>query len=145
MIDYFRNLIVKDFWLKLFSLALAFLVWKFVNEAVKRQIPPARAPEPVTQPLERRTFLRLPVIVMSSASDVRSFRVNPSEVEVTILGDPKLIEAVLAKEIHPMVDVTGVETARDLRKRIDVATPPGITHVRVHPPEVEIIYPVRQP
>jgi YbbR domain-containing protein len=82
---------------------------------------------------------------MSSASDVRSFRVNPSEVEVTILGDPKLIEAVLAKEIHPMVDVTGVETARDLRKRIDVATPPGITHVRVHPPEVEIIYPVRQP
>lgn len=145
MIDFLRNLVFKDFWLKLFSLALAILVWKFVNEAVKKQVPPPRAPDAIIQPLERRTFLRLPVVVMSSAADVRSFRVDPSEVEVTIQGDPKLIENVVAKEIHPMVDLTGVESARDLRKRIDVATPPGITHVRVNPPEVEIIFPTRQP
>jgi len=145
MIDFLRNLVVKDFWLKLFSVALAVLVWKFVNEAVKKQVPPARASEVLTQPLQRQTFLRLPVVVMSSASDVRSLRVDPSEVAVTIQGDPALVEKVLAKEIHPMVDLTGVETARELRKRIDVATPPGITYVRVDPPDVEIIFPTRQP
>jgi len=144
MIDSLRNLVVKDFWLKLFSLALAVLVWKFVNEAVKKQLPPARATEAL-QPLQRQTFLRLPVVVMSSASDVRSLRVDPSEVAVTIQGDPDLVEKVLARDIHPMVDLTGVESARDLRKRIDVATPPGITYVRVDPPEVEIIFPTRQP
>ena len=50
MIDFLRNLVVKDFWLKLFSLALAVLVWKFVNEAVKKQVPPARATEVLAQP-----------------------------------------------------------------------------------------------
>jgi len=145
MIDFLRNLVFKDFWLKLFSLALAILVWKFVNEAVKKQVPPARAPESMIQPLQRQTFLRLPVVVMSSASDVRSFRVDPSEVAVTVQGDPNLVEKLLAKEIHPIVDLTGIESARDLRKRIDVVTPSGISYVRVDPPEVEIIFPTRQP
>jgi hypothetical protein len=145
MIDFLRNLVFKDFWLKLFSLALAILVWKFVNEAVKKQVPPARAPESMIQPLQRQTFLRLPVVVMSSASDVRSFRVDTSEVAVTVQGDPALVEKLLAKEIHPIVDLTGIESARDLRKRIDVVTPSGISYVRVDPPEVEIIFPTRQP
>jgi hypothetical protein len=145
MIDFLRNLVMKDFWLKLFSLALAVLVWNFVNAAVKKQVPPARAPESIIQPLQRQTFLRLPVVVMSSASDVRSFRVDPSEVAVTVQGDPNLVEKLLAKEIHPIVDLTGIESARDLRKRIDVVTPSGISYVRVDPPEVEIIFPTRQP
>jgi len=145
MIDYLRNLILKDFWLKLFSLALAVLVWKFVNEAVKKKVPPARGPEAVIQPLHRQTFHRLPVVVMSSAADVRSFRVDPSEVAVTIQGEPDLVDKVQPKEIHPLVDLTGIESASDLRKRIDVATPAGITLLRVDPPEVEIIFPTRQP
>jgi len=82
---------------------------------------------------------------MSSAADVRSFRVDPSEVSVTIQGEPDLVDKVQPKEIHPLVDLTGIESASDLRKRIDVATPAGITLVRVDPPEVEIIFPTRQP
>jgi len=144
MIAYLRDLIIKDFWLKLFSLALAFLVWKFVDAAVKKENQSVPNPIQSARPIDRRTFLHLPVVVISSASDVRTFRVNPSEVEVAIQGDPKLMEAVQARDIRPMVDLTGVESARNLRKRIDVATPPGITYVRVNPKEVEIIFPPRQ-
>jgi hypothetical protein len=39
------------------------------------------------------------------------------------------------------VDLTGVEAARGLRKRIEITTPAGITLVRVVPEEVEVIVP----
>jgi len=36
--------------------------------------------------------------------------------------------------------LTGIKAA-ELRKRIEVSTPAGVTHVRVAPQEVEIIFP----
>ena len=57
MISFLRHLVVKDFWLKLFSFALAFLVWKFVDAAVKKQVYPPRPLEAAIQPIDRQTFL----------------------------------------------------------------------------------------
>ena len=42
-----RESIVKDFWLKLFSLALAVLIWATVKFALQNQPPtPAQSPSP---------------------------------------------------------------------------------------------------
>ena len=42
-----RESIVKDFWLKLFSLALAVLIWATVKFALKNQPPvPSQSPPP---------------------------------------------------------------------------------------------------
>jgi hypothetical protein len=40
-----------------------------------------------------------------------------------------------------LVDLTGIGAAHDLRKRIEVSAPAGVTHVRVYPEEVQIIFP----
>ena len=40
-----------------------------------------------------------------------------------------------------MVDLTGVGTARELRKRIEVSLPAGVTCMRVAPEEVQVIFP----
>jgi YbbR domain-containing protein len=139
MIAFLRHLIFDDFWLKLFSLALAVLIWITVSLAIQKEVSPVAALA-LTNP-ERRTFSNLPVVVMSSASDVRSFKVNPNEVEVTVEGDAKRLQSLQPKDIRVIVDLTGIESARDLTKRIEVSTPAGVTHVLVAPQEVHIIIP----
>lgn len=137
MIAYLRTIVLRDFWLKLFSLGLAGLIWFTVNMMRGRNTP---VPSLSLSPTERMTFSDLPVLVMSSAEDVRNFRVHPKTIEVTVQGERNALQALKAKDIHAMVDLTGI-AAHDLRKRIEVSTPAGVTHVKVDPEEVQVIFP----
>ena len=131
MITFLRNLVLEDFWLKLFSLVLAVLIWLTVTFASQKDVRDRSA----------RVLEDLPVTILASAEDVRNFKVSPSEVEVTVQGDPKTLQNLQSKDIRAMVDLTGVEAARDLRKRIEVSVPAGVTHLRVAPEEVQVIFP----
>ena len=143
MIAIFRKLIVQDFWLKFFSLMLAVLIWVTVSFVIQKEASPAT---PLTVLNEMRAFPNLPVVVMSSAADVRNFKVAPQQVEVTVQGDAGVLQKLQSADIRVLVDLTGIETAADLRKRVEVSTPAGISLVRVDPQEVNIIYPsVRNP
>ncbi len=134
-----KDLVFKDLWLKLFSLALAALIWFTVNIAIQNQLTPSAA-IPLTR-TEHRTFANLPVLVVSSAQDSRSASVNPKEVEVTVEGDAKILRSLYNRDIRVFVDLTGIEAAHDLRKRVEVSTPAGVTHVTADPPEVQVIFP----
>src|SRR5881628_2504204 len=137
MISFFRQLVFEDFWLKLFSLVLAILIWFTISLAIQKEVSPV--PTPI-QPTMERTFFNLPVLTMSSAEDVRNFRVTPKEVEVTVQGEAKLLQSLSFKDVRVMVDLTGIE-AGHVRRRVQVSTPAGVTHVHVSPQEVEVIFP----
>lgn len=138
MIDFLRKLFFHDIWLKLFSLTLAVLIYLTVSFAIQREVSPVT---PLAMPPSERVFYSVPVLVMSSAEDVREFRVNPKEVEVTVQGDGRALKTLQAKDIRPIVDLTGIQTARYLQKTIEVATPAGVTHSRVSPAEVQVVFP----
>ena len=138
MIKFLRHIFIEDFLLKLFSLVLALLFWLTVSFAIHQK---EASPSPaLTLNPEVHTFFNLPVVVMSSASDARNFKVSPSTVEVTVRGDAKTLANLQSKDIRAIVDLTGIEAARAL-KRIEVSTPAGVTHVRVVPEEVQVIVP----
>ena len=140
MIAFLRRLIFHDFWLKLFCVALAVLTWLVLHFAALDK----RGPQGIALlHLEQTTFPSIPVLVVSSAEDVRSVRVNPKEVAVTVQGDAKTISSVQARDIRVLVDLTGIQAAHDLKKRIEVSTPAGVTHVRVDPEEVQVVFPPR--
>jgi len=141
MITFLRELVFKDFWLKLFSFALAILIWLTVTFAIHKEGMP---PIPLAAPVVDRTLFNLPVLVVSAAADVRQFRVRPNEVEVTVQGDSKTLDTLQSRDIRAMVDLTGIEAAGgNLRKRIEVSTPPGVTHVKVVPADVEVVFPAK--
>jgi YbbR domain-containing protein len=140
MINFLRNLLLRDLWLKLFSLALAVLIWLTVTFAQSGGGQNFFANHAVPE----QTYYNIPVLVMSSAADVRSFKVNPSTVAVTVQGEEKLLQRLQSRDIRALVDLTGIESARGLRKRIEVTTPPGITFVQVVPNEVEVIVPLKR-
>ncbi len=134
-----KNLVLKDFWLKLFSIVLATLIWFTINIAIQNQVSPAAA-----LPLgrtEQRTFSNLPVVILSSASDNRTVNVNPKEVEVTVEGDPKVLRSLYNPDLRVLVDLTGIEAAHDMRKRVEVSAPAGVIHWKVDPPEVQVVFP----
>jgi YbbR domain-containing protein len=137
MINLLRNLLLRDFWLKLFSLALAVLIWLTVSFAIRKEVSPVTVL--AATHTEERTYYNIPVKVMSSASDVRTFKVNPTEVRITVRGEPRLLEGLQPDDIRAVVDLTGIESARALSKRIEVTTPAGITFVQVFPDQVEVI------
>lgn len=125
-----RDLFIKDFWLKLFSLAVAVLVWLTVSLAIKQESAGGA-----------RTFSRLPVRVVSSAADVHEFKTQPEHVDVEVRAAPNILSKLTENDIQATVNLTNVESASGLLMRVEVATPAGVTFVRVIPSHVEIIPP----
>jgi YbbR domain-containing protein len=137
---FMRDAITKDFGWKLFSLALAVIIWLTVK-AVSTENP--RDAYPLGD-WGTRSFTNLPVLVVSAAADVRELKVRPDNVEVTVRGRPEIMTALQQQEIHVLVDLTDIESARGMRKRINASAPPGVTIIRVEPSEVDVVIPVKK-
>jgi len=133
MIALLRHLVFEDFWLKLLSLALAVMIWLTVTFVSHKEAG-----------TESHVFSNLPVTVLASAEDVHNFRVSPVQVEVAVQGDPRTLQSLQSKDIRATVDLTGVTTARDLRKPIHVSVPAGVTFSRVTPEEVQVVFPPKR-
>lgn len=134
-----RNLVLQDFWLKLFSLGLAILIWYIVSDlAYRKESSPVQG---MVSAAPEKSFPKIPVSVMSSASDVRNFTVSPDQVIVTVRGEAARLQELRSQDIRALVDLSGIEAASGLRKRIEVTTPPGITLVSVTPAEVDVLVP----
>jgi YbbR domain-containing protein len=131
-----REWVTKDFGWKLFSLFLALAIWLTVHKIYEE---PKTASGLAVGDTE--TFSTLTVLVVSTASDVRDFRVAPATVAVKVCGPPEVMADLQENQIHAVVDLTDIPSARDLRRRVDVSTPPGVTLVSVDPPKVGVIVP----
>ena len=139
MIKFLRHLVVDDFRLKLFSLALALLFWITVSFAIQQKEALPFPTLPMT-PAVRATF-NLPVAVISSASDARNLKAVPNQADVIVQYDPQGIQPLQSKDLRALVDVTGSDTARGLRRRVEVSLPAGVTLVSVSPQEVQVVPP----
>jgi hypothetical protein len=135
-----RDWFIKDLGWKLFSLILAVAIWltvhKILEESVPQPVVPPLPPSPITM-----TFTNLPVLIVSAAADVREFHVTPSAVTVSVSGRREIMAALLADQVHALVDLTDIETARDLRRRVDISMPAGVALVNVNPAEVNVVIP----
>ncbi len=124
-----RDILFKNFGWKLLSVALAFAIWLTVKTT--------SAEEGQTE----RVFLALPLQIVSGTADVRTFRMEPTTVTVTLKGRPEIINRLNEREIHCLADVTSADLTQNFRRHVDVAVPSGITVVHVEPAEVQITPP----
>ena len=139
MIPFLENLILKDFWLKLFSFALAGLIWFTVNIAIKNDISPVTSLS--LAPTEQLMLRDLPIVVLSSADQIRGFNISPKTADVTLQGDSISLRNLRKQDIRVLVDLSDPASLHDSRRKIEVSTPAGLSHVRVDPQEVQISTP----
>lgn len=131
-----RDLFLKDLGWKIFSLFLALAIWLTVHRIL------LESPEPVAPAgTSSLTYGTLPVLIVATSSDVHLYRVAPNTVSVTVRGAPDTIAILQANQIRATVDLTGFNPAGDLKERVNVSMPPGITLVSVEPQKVGVIIP----
>jgi hypothetical protein len=147
-----RTFIEHNYWLKLFSLLLATLIWFIIRplaiqtgkrpEAIQLQQPGTFLP---ATGIVEGSFSRLPVMVLSSAADPRSFRIEPPEVSIEVSGPKDLMKDLTARDIQVLVDLTDLLVTRPpgqltnaFARKLTVNTPPGVNLVRVEPSAVRI-------
>ena len=135
-----REIVTKDTGWKAFSVLLAFIIWITVK-SVSTGMPTG---EDALSTWVTQSFNDLPVLVVSAAADVREFKVSPETVDIKIRARPEVISKLQQKDIHASVDLTDIEAARDLRKRVDVSTPTGVIVVSVSPPDLEVVVPPKK-
>jgi YbbR domain-containing protein len=131
-----RDWVTKDFGWKLFSLFLAVAIWLTVHKIYEEPGAVSGLAGASTV-----TFGNLPVCVVSTAADVRGFRVAPLTVKVTVSGSAEDMARLQADQVHAVVNLTDIGPDRDLHVPVDVSTPPGVTLVSVDPPKVGVIVP----
>ena len=130
-----RDLFIKDWGWKLFSLLLAVGIWLTVHKIEEPKNSEATAAgSPVT-------YHNLTVSIVSRTADAHLYRAIPNTVSVTVSGPPEVIAVLQANEIRATVDLTENDSVRDLKWRVDVSVPPGVKLVSIDPPRVGVIIP----
>ena len=131
-----RDLFTKDLGWKIFSLFLATVLWLLANRILQESAAPLtpNSSSPVT-------YDKLPVLIVAAASDVHLYRFVPSTVSVTVNGSPDAIAVLQANQIRATVDLTDIGPGNELKRRVDVSVPQGITLINVDPPKVGVIIP----
>jgi len=136
-----RERFINDLGWKLFSVFLALAIWLTVHKILEESAPPpVIVPPPLPTPVAT-TFTNLPVLIVSAAADVREFHVTPNTVTVTVSGQSEIMAALQATQVHALVDLTDIEAARNLHRRVDISMPTGVALVTVDPAEVSVVIP----
>ena len=129
------QLIRHNFWLKLFSLLLAVLVW-FAVYVVRQGNDVTRTF--VTSP-DTETFYDVAVFVMKQPGDERLFEVSPPSVDVKLTGESAVLRDLTRDDIKVYVDLTARRRRHVLRtEKVRVDLPPNVTLVQILPLAVEI-------
>jgi YbbR domain-containing protein len=137
--NFFSNLrawLVYDFGWKIFSILLAVAIWLTVHKVLLQTALPV-----VNTGGSTLTYGNLPVLVVATAADVHLYRIVPETVKVTVSGSPEVIGKLQANQIRATVDLTGIDSAKELKRAVDVSVPAGATVVSVEPARVGVIVP----
>ncbi len=129
-----RDAILQNFWLKLFSLVLATMIWFAIFGAQNNLRSDRPALGAVTRKLER-----VPITVLQSAADFRAFRVEPNTIDVTVRGPIAEVQALTPRQLEVFINLTDVHDSAGLTKKILVHSPPGIAVVEVSHTEARLL------
>lgn len=134
-----RDLFIKDFGWKLFSLILAGFIWLTVNRIITEPKPGAAS---TGNSLVTVTYDNVPVSIVATAQNTQGYDINSNMVSVAVTGPPKLMDVLQANQIHAMVDLsTFDDKTKNLARRVDVSVPRGITVVDIVPAELMVVPP----
>jgi YbbR domain-containing protein len=130
-----RDYILNNFSWKLLSLLLAALTWLAINTAFKKEESLQRSPVVSTN---KRSFLDVPVTLLTASSNTNRFRTTPQTVAVEVGGTAIELPMLQAKDIQAFVDVTDAGDEKQFRKVIQIQLPREYSVVSVNPTNASV-------
>ena len=135
---YIHRNISNNYWLKLFSLVLATLIWFVISSNFRSAETPFKL-----APLNTggtRDFRR-PVVVMMPARNVQPFQVDPAEVTVKVMGDQSVLNKLREDDIEVYVNLINAQNPHG-SFRVDVGHPRDVTVQQTWPAHVYVKAPM---
>jgi YbbR domain-containing protein len=126
--------VLHNFWLKIFSLGLATMIWVTVKHGISRDFA-------LTNPTMNQTSrqrMKLPVCVIAQPGDGRVFKISPKEIIATIDGEEPILRRMSAKEIKIYVDLTDLRATGVTNGELRADAPKDVTIVDLNPAAVSI-------
>lgn len=126
--------LLHNFWLKIFSLGLAIMIWVTIHIGITRDF--SLTNPNLTHP--SRQFVTLPISVITQPGDGRVYKITPKEVTATIDGEDPVLRRMSAKEIKVYVDLTDAKSAAATNAELRADAPRDVTVVGLVPSVVSI-------
>ena len=121
-----RDLVFKNFRVKLASLLSATLLWFTIHLTM-----------PHGAEIVNRVFAGLPIKILVAPDDSHEFRIEPWTVQIELRGDANVIRALREEQVEVFVKLADTDCgAKQVRRRIQVHPPEGTRLVSVDPEEV---------
>ena len=130
----FRDYILNHLGWKLLSVISAVLIWWAIHSNIDESFKLSDSRTFAT----RTASHTIEVTVMMKATDMRRFAVTPKEVEVTVRGEPGVLNNLKLSEVLALVNLIDVKDETNFRKRVNVRTPTNVIPIRVVPEEVTV-------
>jgi hypothetical protein len=123
-----RDLILHNFWLKLFSVALATVMWLAIYNSIHTE----------QNQLLTADYIRVPVSVQTPPGDARVFRVVPDEVVVVVLAKNAALLQASRKSVRVLLDLSHFNSRESTTEELRTEAPPGISVLETIPSTVEV-------
>jgi hypothetical protein len=128
------SIILRNFWLKFFSIGLATVIWLAIHYGIRDEIPLSLS----IKKLLAQKDIRIPVSTVLGPDEWRTFKITPAEVLVTTVGDQKALENATAKTIKVYVDLTKFAGPASASEDVHVDVPPSIDVLEISPATVAV-------
>jgi hypothetical protein len=120
-----RQDILHNFWLKLFSAALATVIWLAIHYSILNQSLTSE-------------YIRVPVSVKTYPGDKRVFHISPDEVVVTAVGEDTALLRATRKDIRVNLDLTNFRDKESPAEPLTTEAPPDIRVLAISPTAVAV-------
>ena len=119
------DLILRNFWLELFSVALAAVIWLGIHYGIRNELSISQL---------NINNITVPVAIFAPAGDSRVFKITPNEVVVFAVGD----KAALRKGIRVYVDLRRFRSRQSAAEELHAEAPPEINVLAISPSTVAV-------
>ena len=129
------NIFLRNFWLKFFSIALATVIWLGIHYGLRNEF---SINQLNINTLLAHEYVRVPVAIVVAPGDPRVFKINPSEVVVTVVGEETALRKAAQKSIKVNVDLTNFRARRSPAEELHAEVPPSINVLDISPMTVAV-------
>jgi YbbR domain-containing protein len=130
-----QDLILRNFWLKFFSVALATVIWLSIHYGIQNESPMRGLS---INHLLAQEYIRVPVTIVTPPGDSRVFSVTPNEVVVVAMGDEPALRRAANKNFKVTLDLTDFHSKEPTSMELQSEAPADVTVEEISPSTVTV-------
>ena len=132
----FRHLVFHNFWLKVFSIAAGTIIWMAIHFSMDHTI---SLSEPGARQLLIKETIEVPIDIMKPEDDTRTFTLDPTNAQLTIVGEARTLHGPEGREIKVYVDLTDYHSRATTQEDLHPGVPPNINVIEFKPHTVTVV------